>query len=69
MDTDKPFHLEVKIQLCGAHLLQAGSKVTGNQTAQSDIFFILMKCKHLHCSIDVHLGLYLRRGKDDKRRL
>ena len=69
MDTDKPFHLEVKFQLCGAHLQYAGSKVTGNQTAQSDIFFIFTNCKHLQKNVDVHLGLYLWRGKDDKRRL
>ena len=47
IDEDKPFHLEVRLSLCGAHLQLAGSKVMGKQTAQSDIFFNDYLCKRL----------------------
>lgn len=39
-NNDRPFHLEVKVTLCEAHLQLAGSKVKGAQTAQSDISYI-----------------------------
>ncbi len=39
INNDRPFHLEVRVNLCGAHLQTAGSKVIGTQPAQSDIFF------------------------------
>jgi len=31
INNDRPFHLEVRVNFCGAHLLKAGSKVWANK--------------------------------------